>query len=313
MKDYCKLWTLPGALQKIGDLSAFFSDSKIDANRKAYKVKMTASEVLCFYPILQHLVLRVQDESGPAHATLAFLQLCTMMDLLASTQYITVSCDLLDRTAESALLHFKNAGWNDYCIKKFHWLLHYGDALQTHNMLLPCWAMERKHKDITSVATRISNLKGFEEAVSIEVLSQQLHSMKNSRKNEAALQQPAKAPKRVLTFLQSTLGVQTAEIFIGKQLVLVGGGLAMNNDIVLFKNDSGTWDGGKLFLNFAIGLHTWSLVSPLVLDSYDKKKGHAAWTATDKVKCVAACDILLAVTYCRTQRSFKTLVPFHLR
>lgn len=313
MSAYLKLWTLPQMHQKVGDLAAYFSEGKVESSRKAFRMKMDASETRTFYPILQHHILKVEAEVGATHQTTAFLKLCEMMDMLCATQFGCVSGQLLDITAEAALMHFKHAKWGDHCIKKFHWLLHYGDAYEAHRMLLPCWTMERKHKDITAVATRVQNLKNFEESICVEVLSQQLHNMKIAKKDEAALQQPTKASKRVVSFLQTTLGLQTAEIFTGNRLVLIGGGLAMSNDIVLFKNEQGTWDGGKILLHFAIGRQTWSLVSPLLLASYDRKNGHATWTPTGSVICVAASDILIAVTYCKTQSGFKTLVPFHLR
>ena len=81
----------------------------------------------------------------------------------------------LDTAAENVLASFKLAKWGNFCIKKFHWMLHYGDELEAHEMLLPCWTMERKHKDITLLATRVQNLKNFEEGLLVEVLSQQLH------------------------------------------------------------------------------------------------------------------------------------------
>jgi hypothetical protein len=48
--------------------------------------------------------------------------------------------------------------------------LHYGDSLECHNMLLPAWTMERKHKEVTAMATRIQNLKFFEDSLYTEIL-----------------------------------------------------------------------------------------------------------------------------------------------
>lgn len=100
------------------------------------------------------------------------------MELLLGTHHNKVSGHMLDCQAEKVLTLFKECGWADACIKKFHWLLHYGDSLVLHKQLVPCWAMERKHKQVTNVATNIANLSKYEKSVYFELLSGQLHRLK---------------------------------------------------------------------------------------------------------------------------------------
>ena len=310
MQEYCALWTLPNAFQKTCSLASLFTSSKVKSYREASKVKLTASEVLCFYPLLQHHVQTIEDNGGASHQTNAFLKLCHVMDLLVSTQFAEVSPMELDQAAESALKAMKLAKWEKHCIKKFHWLLHYGDQLRQHQMLLPCWCMERKHKDVTTVATRIQNLQNFETTVLVEVLSQQLHNMQQWPKEEAALETKTQAPKKLLSFLQHHLGIVTSEVYTCKNLVLKGGGLASGNDIVVL---GARREVGQIIVNFGIGREAWSLVSMLTLVSYNAKNGVANWAPTNSVVCVSANEIAHALTFAKTKNGFRTLLPYHLR
>lgn len=65
-------------------------------------------------------------------------------------------------------------------LKKFHWLLHLGDSLKEHGLLVPCWCMERKHKQVIAVASTVTNLIFVEKSVYTELLGEQLHRMARS-------------------------------------------------------------------------------------------------------------------------------------
>ena len=54
MPDYCALWSLPAALQKVGYLSYLLTPTKVDSHRKPGKLKISASEVLTLYPTMQY-------------------------------------------------------------------------------------------------------------------------------------------------------------------------------------------------------------------------------------------------------------------
>ena len=108
----------------------------------------------------------------------AFLACCHFMELLLGTHHNLVNGHMLDEAAENVRRSFQAAGWGQSCIKKFYWLLHYGDSLETHKTLVPCWAMERKHKQATSVATCVANLSHYEHSVFQELLSGQLHRLR---------------------------------------------------------------------------------------------------------------------------------------
>ena len=100
------------------------------------------------------------------------------MELSLGTHHNLVNGNMLDEAGENVRRCFQAAGWGQSCIKKFYWLLHYGDSLETHKTLVPCWAMERKHKQVTSVATCVTNLSHYEHSVYQELLSGQLHRLR---------------------------------------------------------------------------------------------------------------------------------------
>ena len=312
MSNYLDLWCLPSALHKVGALSSLFTTGKVDSHRNANKVKATASEMLCLYPILQHYVEKIESQGGACPATDAFLKLCHVMDLLVATPMGCVTGPMLDNAASKVLVAYKTAGYSDHCIKKIHWLLHYGDELEEHGLLLPCWTMERKHKDVTLVATRVQNLKNFEQGLLVEVLGHCLHQLAQKPFGiEAALELNAKAPKKVVAWLEANLGIST-NIASCKTLVLKNGTVAAVNDVVLLASEKkGQLAAAKVLLNFAIGNEAWSIVE--MLNLVDSKNGHALWQEAGHWLCVAASELLTAVTYSHCKAGVLTLIPFHLR
>ena len=105
----------------------------------------------------------------------AFLACCHFTELLLGTHHNLVNGNMLDEAAENVRRSSQAAGWGQSCIKKFYWLLHYGDSPETHKTLVPCWQMERKHKQVTSVATCVTNLR---HSVCQELLPGQLHRLR---------------------------------------------------------------------------------------------------------------------------------------
>ena len=312
MSDYCKAWTLPAVYNKVCDLPSLFTPSKVESYRKAFKVKITASEVLCLYPIVKHYVESMVRQGAGSHATTAFLKLCKMMDLLVATQHGVVTGQQLDKAAEETLHFFKLANWDAFCIKKFHWLLHYGDSLSYHHLLLPVWTMERKHKDVTTIATRVQNLKFFEDTLYTEVLSQQLHNLVAAQKLEFALEKNSKAPKQLQEFLKQHLGISGQDIFANKVLVLSAGNSVSQGDVVLVQGTA-TWDAAQILVNFSFAGAAFILASQCALVSYDSICGNATWTEDAGIIMVPAKDVLVSVTYTRSRAGLVTLIPHHLR
>ena len=169
--------------------------------------------------------------------------------------------------------------------------------------------MERKHKDITAIATRIQNLKGFEMSVLLEVLSQQVHNMTQQPKAEAALETKSMASKKLISWLQAHLGLFSNVFYSCHNTLLKGGGSAATSDVVLLTSTTGRWDAGKVLLHFGIGNEAWSLLRTLELVEYFPKDRAALWNWVP----VPASEILTTATHTPYKSGVLTLVPLHLR
>ena len=180
-------------------------------------------------------------------------------------------------------------------------------------MLLPRWTTERKRKDITAIATRIQCLTGFELSALLEVLSQQVHNMTQQPKAEAALETKSMASKKLISWLQTHLGLFSNEVYSCHNMLLKGGGSAATNDVVLLTSTTGRWDAGKVLLHFGIGNEAWSLLRTLELVEYFPKDRAALWNETSNWVPVPASEILTTVTHTPYKGGVLTLVPLHLR
>ena len=128
--------------------------------------------------------------------------MCGVLDLLLRTMYgHPINPHQLDRFVEIALQKGVEAGWENSYIKKFHWMLHFGDSYRNHSTLIATWAMERKHKRITSVANCYTNLSRYEQAIYVEILGEELHRLKAQNLPAAGLVKFGQAPKAFIAFV----------------------------------------------------------------------------------------------------------------
>ena len=137
--------------------------------------------------------------------------------------------------------------------------------------------MERKHKHITAIATRIQCLTGFELSVLLEVLSQQVRNMTQQPKAEAALETKSMASKKLISWLQTHLGLYSSDICSCQDMLLKGGGSAATNDVAPLTSTTGRRDAGKVLLRFGIGTEAWSLLTTFDLVEYFPKDRTALW------------------------------------
>ena len=151
MTVFLAAWCLPvGKLASKSHLLNLFLPKRKQSNKEAKTFKCTASDGLSLYGLvalfIQETVLP-RIRSGAAQAACrAYLLLSNVIDLLAASASGMISPDDLDYAIDGFLALCKAAGWSKYMQSKFHWLLHYGQALRRHRLLLNCWVHERRHK-----------------------------------------------------------------------------------------------------------------------------------------------------------------------
>ena len=80
----------------------------------------------------------------------------------------------LQQAAEMCSASWVDANLQEYMIKKFHWPLHLGPALQRFQKLPSCFAMERKHRFICRFASHVCNTAVYEHTLLQEWLAEEL-------------------------------------------------------------------------------------------------------------------------------------------
>jgi hypothetical protein len=155
MGEYFGFWVLPNAYKSCNYL---FAKKRLEAHRKSGKVKAPASEILTIYQFYnisarplgpKPLARWLARLSFPNAISLTCWSACPM------EVFQDASWTKQPKYATSCLmklggLHTKS--------KKNHWMMHYGDSLEEHGMLLSCFCQERKHKEILTAAKDVNNL-----------------------------------------------------------------------------------------------------------------------------------------------------------
>lgn len=313
-RDYLGFWVLPAASKKTcSDLPSLFDSKQVDACQKSSKLKMQASELLCVGPILSHFASTACAGAADQRPCKALVAMVFFLELLTSVVHGCVRGKDLDKAAERALQLVVECEWEAWMVKKFHWMLHYGDSLMEHGCLIPCFAMERKHKQLTKIGTPIQNMKAYEKAVLEEVVSDQLFNLKQPGRFDMScrlLSQSCRA-SRAMQELLAQHGVAVAQVSICRTLKLAGGGTVSTGDVVLLKMQSAL-ACGILLANFDNG-QPHSIVKFLdlqktVADAVEWREAH-----DNQAHVVSSFGILCAVTYSKSSDVYRTLLPYHAR
>ena len=310
MADYSTLFVLP-ATYKSCKLNEIFS--KVDSHRAAKKLKVSASDMLTVFPIVRHFVITIGKHASCQVSCQAWLAFCHVLDLLICTMYGHPINPLdLDHAVQKALQLGSDALWEDSFIRKFHWLLHYGDSIRDHGTLIACWAMERKHKRITSVANCYSNLVSYEKSLYVEVLGEELYRLKAGQLPVPGLVHLGKAPQGLKTFVQDFLAdAQNKDIYTCSKLNLDRGGQAAQGDVVLVQSDALQWDCGELLKIFGVCKEAFCIIGFYTLVEHNIEHCYATWKGPQNLFVVPAAHVLSAVTWSKTRDGILTLIPSH--
>ncbi|CAE7225989.1 unnamed protein product [Symbiodinium sp. CCMP2592] len=313
-RDYLGFWVLPAATKKAcPDLPSLFDSKRVDACKKSSKLKMQASELLCIGPILSHFASTACAGAADQRPCKALVAMVFFLELLTSVVHGCVRGKELGKAAERVLQLVVENDWEAWMVKKFHWMLHYGDSLQLHNCLIPCFAMERKHKQLTKIGTPIKNMRAYERAVLEEVVSGQLFKLKQPGRFDMScrlLSQSCKAT-RAMQELLAQHGVTMGQVTICRTLKLAGGGSVSTGDVVLLKMQSAL-ACGILLANFGNG-QPHSILKFLdfqktLADAAEWKEAH-----DNQAHVVSSFGILCAVSYFKSSDVYRTLLPYHAR
>ena len=173
--NYVAMWCLPKHLQGI-NIKSFFEASRVKNHRKSEKINATASELMTLEPVLTHFVEKVALPAGSyVPQCEAYLALATVAQMFQCKTH----AQTLQAQVELVLRLWMAAGWQDWMIKKHHWLLHFPAHLEEHGMTASCFTAGRKHKDVSMHAVGMYNTKYVERVVLDEVTNQEFHSLRD--------------------------------------------------------------------------------------------------------------------------------------
>ena len=307
--EYTKLWFLPASQNcKLSDL---FTPKRIEAHKKSKRLKISASEVLSLFPVLEHYVLKVASKTAACAAqSQAFLATCRFLCMLRAADHMTIRGSDFDKVAENVLQLGKACGWDSFFVKKFHWLFHYGDTLELHGVLLNCFSVERKHKQVLRVGQDVANLSRYEASMYKEVLGQQLARLRTAPSLPFSLQKDCAPTKKMVQALQAcgyTCSACCSTLQAPCSLVKKG-------DAVLLVSGDKPFDCGEVWSHFLSGNDMYYTV-PNLFDFRNicTETCRAFCNIADKPQVVPSCRIRTSVIFARAHAGVTTLIPWHLQ
>jgi hypothetical protein len=163
--QYLQLWVWPGNLPGSAAFHKLFEAKKVETHKKNEKLVMSASEMLSIYPVLAYFMETCCVLPACDVPKQVYLAWCHVLDLLvASTQHLPKPGQLL-QAVQKALALTKAAGWAGSMRPKFHWCLHFEQALQQFDGLPSCWSLERKHKVARRYGSGLYNTNRYEDTL----------------------------------------------------------------------------------------------------------------------------------------------------
>ena len=320
--EYVALWVHPKAF-KMDDVCEAFNAARKRSNLNAKKFKAIASELLGLYPILayffQSILLRGDTEFNAK--ILAFLALCDVMDMVQAITFGIIQPEHLEKAINKFLALCVEAGWEDYFIKKFHWLLHLPSHLARFEFIPWCFTLERKHRLVKRFATAQRKTMTMAKSTYRDVINHELAQLRNSDvfKTGYFLVEKAKPSKDMMKYFLENFsnGQPLPDIYVSRIARIEPSGYVTAGDIVLVKSDTSTkkWDAGELWTNVEFDGDTFSIVTMYSMREYNSQLCAATWDVRSVPVFIRTSDILCSVMYKKAADGSQvvTLIPLRLR
>ena len=245
---------------------------------------------------------------GEVHA---FLSILCLIDLLQATWHGTVVPSQLLEAAESSLKQCVALDWK--LIKKHHWMLHFHQMLSKHQCIPNTFCMERKNKMPGRIATLIQNLSNFEYSVYSEVLTLEMERLSDPEvfAMEPALLQAKSLPRRLVP-LASEIWYSWNDVSSSNH-ARIKHGMCSHGDMVYLASQCGNnFDCGQAqcFLSNTVGDDV-AVLNMLRLKKMSET--FAEWEDKGNLEVVPLQELLIAVTFAKSQQKITTLTPWSFR
>ena len=247
--------------------------------------------------------------------------------LMAAPRGVVTPEALLAAVEEFLQLYFMCHGAKTM-VSKFHSMLHFGDELRTHQLMLTCWVHERKHRMVRSWCSDIKNTIQFERGVISNTVCQHLYELAkpdNFLVSAGLLEPRRSAPRDFARALRKDVVdagcplADDASVMTARVARFSEWGICATSDCVLVKDcQSGSvqvawvWKHASVLYGPADDdLLTLSLVQFGDLLSHDSEVGFAVWRLRDSPEWCDLLDVVdcvVAFTW-EDAKTVRTILP----
>ena len=304
INQYVKTWTWPAFPSKFNPGTVDpFSAAKVKAFKDGSAIKCTASEGLSMLPVLSRFFDLLFAKGGcPPALHKIIVSLADMVDLLSTAALGLTTPARLRSVIASFLEATVDAGFREYMIPKYHWVLHFPGHISKFGRTLTCWVHERKHKMIKAAANDTQNTKAYSKSVLSESLTRQLvvAAGEDQFSTAAGLIKPHKANKHIASLVASSLGLplHASEILssVGARLNVIQ--CIGAEDVIMLKNLTGNgFVAAKVQVFVSIQGRDLALIDMMQLHIADHDQSSSVWKLGHGLALVELGQCLAAVIW----------------
>jgi hypothetical protein len=307
-------YTWPDQHQAKG-LYELFTPSRVEKYRTTGQLKCQASELLSILSVLaQFATQHLLNKGGMSDAVTCFLAGVDVADTYFEIPKGGVTPLMLQTRIETFAAYLTIAGWSDWAIPKFHWLVHLPNHLRKFAFLPACFVTERKHQTVKRYAAPTRNTQPMAMGVLAEVTAAHVSAMSSpdTFTYNIGLVKPRPASIRMRAYLRQLFGNQLADdAFRTAQYARYAvDGICAKRDVVLLQNCAADILAAEVWFHFSVLGESGTLVSCMQPIEVNRAGGYALWRKSDMPKIVMTTDIIAACIY-RTYANgtVKTLLP----
>ena len=314
LEQYFQNFQFPAAY-KCGYVHTLFSKKKLEKCKKNFKFSCTASEVLAIFPIIRHFLHVVVKPQDVCQAECqAFLAMAELIDQChGGTPWKIATRSSLIKAAENASQAFVAAWPAIGLIKKWHWQLHLGDAFDRFGHLPSCFTTERKHKTISSFATRLLKTTSFEAHLLQQVVSNEIMHLQHLDQFPMVpmLLKPKAATLSQMMLISIFLSTPCNVASISNCAKLPAGGQICNGDMILYHAGS-TWEVAQVKFHVLVFGIKATLVQRWPMVEYFQHEQYVKCQISPHMGLIPMESILFPVTFAKGNDEAKVLLTYQI-
>ena len=290
---YVACWEFPKGQHSPASV---FSEKRVDAYKRAKKLKCQASEAVGLLPVIAlfvQLAILPTARVGLVGACHTLLALANVLDLLQVSPLGAVDPNMMDSAVEGFLSVFKNTFGTAAMTPKFHSMLHFGAELRRFGMLLTCWVQERKHKMVRAFSNDVVNTKSFERTVMGNVIGAHIFELSKPDNFSVAvgLQGGRPAHTALLKMVRETFQEPDIAVNHGLTMRFSSWGVCSKGDAILVRNGA-SFVAGIVWLCVEAGGIPCILAKLGDVRTHNADAGFAEWQLRNAPEWLEATDVL---------------------